>query len=80
MLRRFFSDFALVFEIQSDALRCFEITNRGKGRDRMFVDHLLLAVGHQHYHKAVKAGDSTPELETIHQEKCYGHFVLFHFT
>ena len=34
----------------------------------MLVDHLLLAVGYQHYHKAVKTSDSSPELEAILRE------------
>ena len=34
----------------------------------MLVDHLLLALRHQHHHKAVIPCDDSPELEAVHQE------------
>jgi len=37
----------------------------------MLVDHLLLAVTDQYHHKAVVAGDDSPELEAVHKEQ--GH-------
>lgn len=43
----------------------------------MFVNHLLLAICHQHHHKAVKACDDPPELETVHQEQGDGNLVPF---
>ena len=44
----------------------------------MLVDHLLLAIGDQDNHKAVKAGDHPPELKTIHQKQRYGNpFPLY---
>ena len=45
----------------------------------MLVDHLLPAFAHQYHHEAVKAGDHSPELEAVHQKKCYGHFFPAHF-
>jgi hypothetical protein len=39
-----------------------------QGGDGMLIDHLLLAVGHQHHHAAVKARDDPPKLEAIHEK------------
>ena len=35
----------------------------------MLVDHLLFAIGDQHHHKAIEAGDDAAELKTIHKKQ-----------
>ena len=51
----------------------FQGLDGGQGRDGVLVDHLLLAIGYQYHHKAVKAGDDPTELEAIHQKQRHRH-------
>ena len=41
----------------------------------MLIDHLLLAIGHQHHHKTVIACDDSTELKAVHEEKRHRHLA-----
>ena len=44
-------------------------TQRRDRRYRMFINYLLLALGVQHHHKAVKTRDQSPQLKAVYQKQ-----------